>query len=86
MAALSYTLKFNTLYTRLGSTLQDSQFWKKNSDSHQLSLGKFPHKSLQDLHQQLTFTDFQAPQAMDAPTTRLAYLVMLLKATWNFPL
>lgn len=73
MAALGYTLKFDTLHTRLGSILQDSQLWEKNSDSHQLSLGEFPHKPSQDLHQQLTYTDFQTPQAMDAPNTRLAY-------------
>lgn len=86
MAALDYTLKFDTLYTRLWSILQDSQLRKKNSDSHQLFLGEFPLKSSQDLHWQLTFIDFQAPQAMDTPNTRLAYLIMLLKNTWNFPL
>jgi len=45
MAALDYTIKFDTLYTRLGSIIQDSQLWKKNLDSHQLSLGEFPRKS-----------------------------------------
>lgn len=86
MAVLGYALEFDTLHTRLASILQDSQLWKKNSDSHQLSLGEFLCKSSQDLHQQLTFTDFQAPQAMDAPNTRLAYLVMLLKTTWYVPI